>query len=164
MDLQQCWSSFLKAEELLKQGHWPQAHYLLEDVLHDLPGHIHQAASDHDTKPCQFACLIAGLRDTAVYQAEILNNMGQQHRAFEVLNQSYGLMQFLAIESSDLISSIAPVLEKQSEDLLKHMGAFCHAQRDAQWQLEYEQVERAHHYFTQLKRFNELQPSVAVMN
>lgn len=29
MELQQCWNSFLQAEQLLKQGHWSQAHYLL---------------------------------------------------------------------------------------------------------------------------------------
>ncbi|MBF9003259.1 MULTISPECIES: hypothetical protein [Vibrio] len=164
MDLQQCWSSFLKAEQLLQDGHWPQAHYLLEDILHDLPGHINQAATDDHTKPCQFSCLIAGLRDTTVYQSEILNNMGQQQRAFEALNQSYALLQFLSIEDSDLIRSVSKVLEKHSEDLLHHMGAFCHAQRNAQWQLEYEQVEKAHHHFSQLKRLNDLQPNAVVMN
>lgn len=62
---------FLQAEQLLKQGHWSQAHYLLEDVLHYMPQHIHSAAHDEQTKPCQMACLITGLRDAAIAQSEI---------------------------------------------------------------------------------------------
>lgn len=81
MELQQCWNSFLQAEQLLKQGHWSQAHYLLEDVLHYMPQHIHSAAHDEQTKPCQMACLITGLRDAAIAQSEIFNNIGQYQRA-----------------------------------------------------------------------------------
>lgn len=78
---------FLQAEQLLKQGHWSQAHYLLEDVLHYMPQHIHSAAHDEQTKPCQMACLITGLRDAAIAQSEIFNNIGQYQRAFDALNQ-----------------------------------------------------------------------------
>lgn len=101
MELQQCWNSFLQAEQLLKQGHWSQAHYLLEDVLHYMPQHIHSAAHDEQTKPCQMACLITGLRDAAIAQSEIFNNIGQYQRAFDVLNQAYALLQFLSIEEID---------------------------------------------------------------
>ncbi|EPF8031355.1 hypothetical protein ACSW0U_001201 [Vibrio fluvialis] len=164
MNLQQCWTTYLQAEKLLEQGHWPQAHYLFEDVLHHLPHHIQHATHDENTKPCQMSCLIAGLRDAAVYQSEILNNMGQYQRAFEVLNQSYALLQFMSIEESDLVAAVSSVLEKNSNELLRHIGAFCLAQRNASWQLEYEQVEKAHHYFTQLKSYRELQSSAPVIN
>lgn len=152
MNLQQCWSSYTKAEELLKNGHWPQAHYLFDDVLQNLPSHIQTTANDPDAKPCQLVCLISGLHDAAIQQAEILNNMGQQQRAFEALNQAYGLLQFLSIENNDLITTISSVLDKHSTDLLLHLSAFCLAQRDANWQLVYQNIEKAHLYFTQLKR------------
>lgn len=164
MNLQQCWTTYLQAEKLLEQGHWPQAHYLFEDVLHHLPQHIQSATQDTNTKPCQMGCLIAGLRDAAVSQSEILNNMGQYQRAFDVLNQSYALLQFMSIEESELIASVSAVLEKHSNDLLRYIGAFCLAQRNATWQLEYEQVEKAHHYFTQLKCARERSYSPPVMN
>lgn len=152
MNLQQCWSSYTKAEELLKNGHWPQAHYLFDDVLQNLPRHIQTTAHDPDAKPCQLVCLISGLHDAAVQQADILNNMGQQQRAFEALNQAYGLLQFLSIENNDLITTISSVLDKHCTDLLLHLSAFCLAQRDANWQLVYQNIEKAHLYFTQLKR------------
>ncbi|GAA5646618.1 hypothetical protein [Vibrio proteolyticus] len=164
MDLQQCWSSYLKAEQLLDQGHWPQAHYLYEDVLSSLPGHIQSALRSDETKPCQFVCLLSGLRDAAVSQSEILNRMGQHQRAFDVLNQAYALLQFIAIEPNALVRSTDSVLEKQSEDLLRHLGVFCSAQRNAQWMLEYEQVEKAHHYFTNLKLMNGLMTTPQVVN
>lgn len=83
-----------KAEKLVNQGHWPEAHYLFEQVLAYLPQHLHYAAQSTQTKPCQLVCLISGLRDCAVYQSEILNTMGQQQGAYQVLNQSYALLQF----------------------------------------------------------------------
>ncbi len=151
MNLQQCWSSYTKAEELLKSGHWPQAHYLLDDVLQNLPNHIQHTANDPDSRPCQLVCLISGLHDAAIHQAEILNNMGQQQRAFDALNQAYGLLQFMSIETNDLITAVASVLDKHSTNLLLHLSTFCMAQRDATWQLEYQDIEKAHLYFTQLK-------------
>ncbi|WP_070966008.1 hypothetical protein [Vibrio sonorensis] len=154
MDLQECWSHYLKAEQLLEQGHWPEAHYLYEQVLGYMPGHIHSAISDEETKPCQFACLLTGLRDATVSQSEILNRLGQQQRAFDALNQAYGLLQFISLETGSLIDSTATVLEKHSEDLLRHMGAFCSAQRNAEWMLEFEHVQRAHHHFSSLKYQN----------
>lgn len=164
MNLQQCWSSYTKAEQLLEQGHWPQAHYLFEDVLHHLPSHIHTSAQDPQTKPCQLVCLITGLHDAAIHQSEILNNMGQQQRAFDVLNQAYGLLQFMSIEKSDLITTTSSVLDKHSTNLMLHLNAFCLAQRDANWQLEYQDLEKAHHYFTQLKRAYGLDLSEPVLN
>jgi len=151
MNLKQCWSSYTKAEELLKSGHWPQAHYLFDDVLHNLPGHIEATANDPQAKPCQLVCLISGLHDAAIQQAEILNNMGQQKRAFNALNQAYGLLQFISIEKNDLITAVASVLDQHCTDLLLHLSTFCLAQRDASWQLEYQDIEKAHLYFSQLK-------------
>lgn len=152
MNLQQCWSSYTKAEELLKNGHWPQAHYLFDDVLQNLPNHIQTTAKDPNAKPCQLVCLVSGLHDAAIQQAEILNNMGQQQRAFEALNQAYGLLQFLSIENNELISAASSVLDKHSTNLLFHLSHFCLTQRDANWQLVYQNIEKAHLYFTQLKR------------
>ncbi|AIS57297.1 hypothetical protein ABF162_18100 [Vibrio coralliilyticus] len=153
MDLQQCWTHYLKAEQLLEQGHWPEAHYLYDQVLHHLPTHIQSALSDDQTKPCQFSCLLTGLRDAAVSQSEILNKMGQHQNAFDLLNQSYALLQFMSIESAELVQATHHVLDKNCEDLLRHMGAFCSAQRNAQWMLEFEQVQKAHHHFSALKSY-----------
>ncbi len=86
-----------------------------------------------------------------MYQSEILNTMGQQQGAYQVLNQSYALLQFLSIENSPLVRSVASVLDSNSHDLLEHINAFCHAQRAASWQLEYANIEKVHRYFTQLK-------------
>lgn len=119
---------FLQAEQLLKQGHWSQAHYLLEDVLHYMPQHIHSAAHDEQTKPCQMACLITGLRDAAIAQSEIFNNIGQYQRAFDVLNQAYALLQFLSIEEIDSMRRLNTTLCQVSEYLLRHINAFCYAQ------------------------------------
>ncbi|WP_394145163.1 hypothetical protein [Vibrio atypicus] len=164
MDLQQCWTHYLKAEQLLEQGHWPEAHHLYDEVLNHLPHHIHAAIECNDTKPCQFSCLLTGLRDAAVSQSEILNRMGQQQRAFELLNQSYALLQFMSIEESELVQATHHVLEKNSEELLRHMGQFCTAQRNAQWMLEFEQVQKAHHYFSTLKTYNAVSQSARVIN
>ncbi len=56
MDLNQCWSYYQKAEKLVNQGHWPEAHYLFEQVLAYLPQHLHYAAQSTQTKPCQLVC------------------------------------------------------------------------------------------------------------
>ncbi len=153
MDLQQCWAHYLKAEQLLEQGHWPEAHYLYEQVLNHMPGHIESALHCDETKPCQFVCLLTGLRDIAVSQSEILNRMGQYQCAFDVLNHAYGLLQFISIETVPLVRSVANILDKHSEDLMRHLGAFCSAQRNAEWMLEYEHVQKAHHHFATLKSF-----------
>lgn len=42
MNIEQCWMRYLKAEQLMEQGHWPEAHRLYEDVLNHLPSHIHK--------------------------------------------------------------------------------------------------------------------------
>ncbi|AOW84871.1 hypothetical protein [Vibrio mimicus] len=164
MDLQQCWNGFLQAEQLLKQGHWSQAHYLLEDVLHFMPQHIQSAAHDEQTKPCQMACMVTGLRDAAIAQAEIFNKTGQYQRAFDALNQAYALLQFLSIEEIDLMRRLNPTLCQISEHLLQHLNAFCYAQRSAEWQLEYQQVEKAHFYFNQLRSALSLSPASPVIN
>lgn len=164
MDLQQCWTHYLKAEQLLEQGHWPEAHYLYDQVLNHLPTHIQSAMDSEETKPCQFSCLLTGLRDAAVSQSEILNKMGQHQRAFDLLNQSYALLQFMSIETSDLVKATHHILEKNSDELLRHMGAFCTAQRNAQWMLEYEQVQKAHHHFAALKTFNGATDNSRVIN
>ncbi|MGY3571281.1 hypothetical protein [Vibrio paucivorans] len=164
MDLQYCWASYLKAEQLLEQGHWPEAHRLFEEVLQHMPTHIQQAMEDEETKPCQFVCLVSGLRDAAVSQSEILNKMGQQQQAFDTLNQSYGLLQFVSIEQTQLVQTTTSILHKHSEDLLNHMAAFCSAQRNAQWMLELEHVQKAHHYFTTLKHHNDFMTHAPVLN
>lgn len=164
MDLQQCWSHYLKAEQLLEQGHWPEAHYLYDQVLSHLPGHIQSAICCDDTKPCQFSCLLTGLRDAAVSQSEILNKMGQHQQAFDLLNQSYALLQFMSIEASDLVKATHHILEQNSEELLRHMGAFCTAQRNAQWMLEFEHVQKAHHHFATLKSYHGAAESPRVIN
>ncbi|MBU2899015.1 hypothetical protein [Vibrio hepatarius] len=151
MDLQQCWTYYLKAEQLLEQGHWPEAHHLYDQVLTHLPSHIHSALNDNQTQPCQFGCLLRSLRDAAISQSEILNKMGQYQNAFDLLNQSYGLLQFMSIEPTELVEATHSILDKSCNDLLLHMGAFCSAQRNAQWMLEFELVQKAHHHFSALK-------------
>lgn len=152
MDLTLCWNFYQKAEKLIHQGHWPEAYYLFEQVLAYLPQHVHDAATDQHMKPCQLACLIEGLTQCSLYQADILNNMGQQHQSYRLLNQSYALIQFLSLETSPIIASIANTLDQCSQSLLEQLQAFCHQQRSAEWQLEYVNIEKAHRYFTQLKR------------
>ncbi|WCP70003.1 hypothetical protein LYZ37_18535 [Vibrio tubiashii] len=164
MDLQQCWTHYLKAEQLLEQGHWPEAHYLYELVLSHLPSHLQDALIDNETKPCQFSCLVTGLRDAAVSQSEILNKMGQHQQAFDLLNQTYAQLQFVSIESFDLVQATQHVIQNQCEDLLRHMGAFCSAQRSAQWMLEFEHVQKAHHYFSTLKQYNSAMESSHTIN
>lgn len=87
MNIEQCWMRYLKAEQLMEQGHWPEAHRLYEDVLNHLPNHIQSALDNEQTKPCQFVCLISGLRDASVAQSEILNKLGlHQKRSLHSIN------------------------------------------------------------------------------
>ncbi|NOH96058.1 hypothetical protein [Vibrio sp. 99-70-13A1] len=164
MELEQCWMYYLKAEQLMEQGHWPEAQRLYHDVLSHLPNHIQEAAFESNIKPCQFACLLAGLRDASVAQSELLNRLGQQQQAFDTLNQSYALLQFISLENTSLIQRTHLLLEKQSEDLLNHLIAFCSAQRSSHWMLELEQIQRAHHHFGQLKSTPETHSSPNVLN
>lgn len=129
----------------------PEAHRLYEDVLNHLPSHIHKALENDLTKPCQFVCLVSGLRDASVAQSEILNKLGLQRDAFSALNQTYALFQFLQLESHELIERVGHLLGQQSEDLLAHMAAFCSAQRNAQWMIELDHVTRAHEQFLHLQ-------------
>ncbi|GAL34210.1 hypothetical protein JCM19240_1118 [Vibrio maritimus] len=152
MNIESCWSRFLKAEELVNQGHWPEAYHLFDDVLSHLPFHIHTSLEETGVRPCQFSCMLTGLYDSAIYQSIILNQMGRQKRAFEVLNQAHATFQFLSIEDVQLVAATREVLDKHSDALLEHMGVFCSSQRNASWMLEFEYVQRAHHYFGNLKR------------
>ena len=164
MELQQCWMRYLKAEEFMENGDWPAAHQLYGEVLDNLPIHIHQALEDKNIRPCQFSCLLSGLRDATVAQSEILNQMGQQKRAFSTLNQSYALFQFISLETSDLVQRTMTLIDNQSEDILRHMGAFCHAQHDAQWMLQYEHIQKAHHHFAKLRVTSEPHHSTHLLN
>jgi hypothetical protein len=151
MNIEQCWMYYMKAGQLMQQGHWPEAHRLYEDVLNHLPNHIHSALENDQTKPCQFVCLIRGLRDASVAQSEIFNRLGLQRDAFSALNQTYALFQFLQLENHGLIERLGSLLAQQSEDLLAHMAAFCSAQRNAEWMLELQRVTHAHEQFLQLQ-------------
>ncbi|MGF1908380.1 hypothetical protein L4C38_02945 [Vibrio kasasachensis] len=164
MDLQQCWSHYLKAEQLLEQGHWPEAQYLYDQVLSHLPTHIHEAVASLQTKPCQFVCLIIGYRDAAVSQSQILNRMGRYQAAFDCLNQAYALLQFLSIEQCELVNSTGHQISKASDDLLKHIGAFCSSQRNANWMFEFELLQKAQHYFDTLKYAQQIPTRTHVIN
>ena len=159
MDLQQCWTTYIKAEKLTGQGHWPEAHYLYDLVLSHLPSHIQDALLDDETKACQFSCLIRGLGDAAISQAEILNRMGQQRQAFELINQTYAQLQFLSIESFELVQMTLFVIQSQCEDLLRYLGTFCSAQRSAKWMLEFEHVQRSHYFFSNLQQYHSYKES-----
>ncbi|END2486750.1 hypothetical protein ABLY42_000304 [Vibrio vulnificus] len=150
MNIEQCWMRFLKAQELMEQGHWPEAHHLFGEVLTFLPTHIQNAVHEQALKPCQLVCLLSGLRDASTMQSELYNRMGLYQDAFSTLNNSYALFQFIALEQGELIERIHSMLCKLSDDLLSYMTAFCHAQRNAQWMFELEQVNRAHAHFTTL--------------
>lgn len=150
MNIEQCWMHFLKAQELMEQGHWPEAHHLFDEVLTYLPTHIQSAVHDETLKPCQLVCLLSGLRDASTMQSELYNRMGLYQEAFSTLNNSYALFQFIALEQSKLIQRVHAMLGKLSDDLLGYMTAFCRAQRNAHWMLELEQVNRAHAHFAAL--------------
>lgn len=164
MNLHQCWANYLKAEQLLEQGHWPEAHYLYDLVLSHLPNHLQHAVTDQATKPCQLRCLITGLRGAAISQSEILNKMGQHQQTFDLLNQTYAHLQFVSIESSRAVDATQTVLHQQCEDLLKHIAAFCCSQRSAEWMIELENVQKAHHYFSTLKHYNAAMEGVYTVN
>jgi hypothetical protein len=164
MELQQCWLRYLRAEELMEHGHWPEAHQLYDEVLSNLPAHIHQALDDKKLKPCQFSCLLLGLRDATVAQSEILNSIGQQQRAFTTLNQSYALFQFISLETSDLVQRTMTLIDNKSEDILRHMGAFCQAQRDTKWMLKYQDIQKAHHHFAKLRVTSDSHYSTHLLN
>ncbi|GAL21033.1 hypothetical protein JCM19235_308 [Vibrio maritimus] len=164
MNIETCWTRFLKAEELVNQGHWPEAYHLFEDVLSHLPSHIHAALTDEQTRPCQFSCMLTGLYDAAVYQSIIFNQLGKQPEAFEVLNQAYATFQFLSIESEELVIATREVLDKHSDSLVEQMGVFCTSQRNANWMLEFEHVQKAHHYFGNLKRYQDHIAASACVN
>ncbi|WP_047047121.1 hypothetical protein [Vibrio mexicanus] len=151
MDIQQCWSSYLKADQLLEQGYLNEAHQLYASVLEYLPTHIHNALDYEQLKPCQFQNLLVGARNCAIAQSEILNKLGKQEQAFEVIHQSYALMQFLSLESMPLVQACAEIIEANSCTLLRTMEAFCFAQRSAKWQLEFETIKQAHYQFARLK-------------
>ncbi len=151
MDIEQCWMRFLKAEQLLDQGHWPEAHHLYKEVLDYLPDHLLAAVESGTLKPCQFLCLLNGLRESSVKQSEILNKLGQHREAFSTLNQCYALLQFLALEPGVFIQRVQGYLRQHSEDILAYLSAFCHAQHSEQWTMEYAQVQNAHQHFIQLQ-------------
>ncbi len=48
MEIERCWMHYLKAEQLMEQGHWPEAQRLYGDVLNSLPHHIQDAAYQSD--------------------------------------------------------------------------------------------------------------------
>lgn len=153
MEIKQCWSYYIKAEELNGQGHWPEAYKLYGDVLDHMPKCIETAISCDSTKPCQLLCMLDGFRTATVHQSEILNNLGKDEEAFYQLNQTYSYIQFLRLESSALTRRINPALHQHGEELFRYIVAFCTAQRSAKWMLELESIQKAHHHF------HELQPS-----
>ncbi|EJK2115806.1 hypothetical protein BOO35_13790 [Vibrio navarrensis] len=164
MDVEQCWMRYLKAQELMEQGHWPEAHHLFNDVLSHLPMHIQSATEACSLKPCQFACLLRGLRDASIAQSEIYNRMGLHHDAFSTLNQTYALFQFLALESGELIDRLRSTLVQHTDALLSYMTAFCRAQRNAHWMLELEHVSHAHAQFSALHHYSEAAQVARVLN
>ncbi|OLQ86384.1 hypothetical protein BIY22_12110 [Vibrio panuliri] len=164
MDLKQCWNHYLKAEQLLEQGHWPEAQYLYDLVLSNMPTHIQESANNSATKPCQFVCLVSGYRDAAVSQSQILNKMGQYQAAFDCLNHAHALLQFLSIEQNDLVRATEHLITKASDDLLRHIGAFCSSQRNASWMFEFELLQKAQHYFDTLKCSQQTLTRTHVMN
>ncbi|HAT8518023.1 TPA: hypothetical protein I7190_06960 [Vibrio vulnificus] len=161
MNIEQCWMRFLKAQELMEQGHWPEAHHLFSEVLTYLPTHIQSAAHDCELKPCQLVCLLSGLREASIMQSELYNRMGLYQDAFSTLNNTYALFQFVALEQSELIQRVHSMLSKHCDDLLSYMTAFCRAQRNAQWMLELAHVNRAHAQFATLQLFNGSAPQHA---
>ncbi|MCG9661773.1 hypothetical protein L1D26_01760 [Vibrio mediterranei] len=164
MNIEACWNRFLKAEQLVEQGHWPEAYHLFDEVLHHLPQHIYAALDDTSIKPCQFACMLTGLYDAAVSQSAIFNQLGKRHQAFDVLNNAHATFQFLSIEQTSLIHSVREVLDKQSHALLDKIANFCCCQRNATWMLELEHVQKAHYYFDSLKQYRDIQWASIMLN
>ena len=164
MDLQQCWTTYLKAEKLTEQGHWPEAHYLYDQVLNHLPTHLQEALLDDETKACQFSGLIKGLSDAAISQAEILNRMGQQRQAFELINQTYAQLQFLSIESFELVQTTLFVIQSQCGDLLRYLGAFCSAQEAKLNGCLNLNMCKDHMIFTNLQQYHSYKDSSHLIN
>ena len=164
MEIQQCWQHYLEAEKLMEQGYWPEAHRLYSHVLDELPLHIQQAVHDEDIRPCQFSCLLSGLRDAAVAQSEILNQQGQQKNAFAVLNQAYALLQFISLETGLLIERTSALIEKQSEDILRYIETFCRAQPSDVWLNEFQLMQKAHQRFLLLKTIPTLNQSSPLLS
>lgn len=159
MELQQCWTRYVKAEELLQQGHWPEAQYLFKQVLDNLPSHVHKALEGEDTRPCQFVCLMAGVRDASISQSSILNSLGEQRQAFETLNQCYALMQFLSLEQTRLVEVTYSAIEENIELVLRHMEAFCASQHSQEWTHHFNEIQKAHYHFSALKPFKTTTPN-----
>lgn len=151
MKLEQCWQHYTKAEELIQQGHWPEAYYLYNDVLSHLPNYIHHAVSCPNTRPCQFACMLDGYRNACISQSEILNHLGRKDEAFTLLSDTYNFFQFLTLESCAIVQSLESVLHNHSENLFRHISAFCAAQRNSDWMQELANIQRSHHHFHQLQ-------------
>ena len=164
MNLQDCWTNYLTAEQLLEDGHWSAAHQVFEKVLQHLPQHIQTALTDEDTRPCQFACLLKGLKDASISQSEILNHMGEHDAAFDLLNQSYALLQFIYLEPNLLVKHSTQSLETHSDDLLKHMTAFCAAHEESHWARELQQVQESHHHFRNLTQHRVMSVQSAALN
>ena len=151
MDLQKCWVGYLEAEQFLEQGHWSEAQRLYEQVLIHLPSHIYNALNNDTLKPCQFGCLIRGFTDAATSQSEILNKLGQYQKVFDLLNQSYALLQFISVESTQIVQDTKLILDDSCNKLLSHIDAFCNTQKNAQWIIEFKHILKAHHHFSVLK-------------
>ncbi|SHO54614.1 hypothetical protein [Vibrio quintilis] len=163
MNLEQCWTYYVKAEELNQQGHWPEAFHLYHDFLANLPDHLQSAMAGHSTKPCQFMCMLDGFKNATIHQSEILNTLGKNEAAFQLLNQTYNYLQFMVLEPFSLRPAVHDVIVDHSETLLQHIEAFCAAQRSATWMLELEQIQRAHYHFHQLQQFSQHE-SFSLMN
>ncbi|MGF1719502.1 hypothetical protein L4D20_05560 [Vibrio kyushuensis] len=151
MDIQHCWRAYQKAELLLAQGHWPEAYHLFDNVLHYMPSHINASIYQDNMEPCQFVALISTLRDSAIAQSKVLTKMGRHQCAFHVLNQCYCQLQFISIEECPLVIKTLSIINKYGEDLVSHISQFCASQRNAQWMLELDTLQRSHHYFSQIK-------------
>ncbi|MCY9852408.1 hypothetical protein [Vibrio mediterranei] len=145
MELQQCWSRFVNAEKLLKQGSWPEAKHLFSQVLDSLPSHVYHALECKQTRPCQFVFLVTGLRDASIYQSSILNSIGEPQQAFETLNRCYALLQFLSLEQTQLIKIVYAAIEESTDLVLSHMEAFCASQHSAEWTRKFNELSRSHH-------------------
>ncbi|WP_087024785.1 hypothetical protein [Thaumasiovibrio subtropicus] len=164
MDVNQCWTQFLQAEHYMAEGCWTEARELFDGVLAHLPAHIDHAISCDQTKPCQLACLIGGLKDAAVAQSTLLNKIHLCDHAYEILNQTYAQLQFIALEPTENTAKIDHLIEQHSENLFRHIAAFCVAQRSAKWMLELDALQKAHHHFASLKSASSYQAAPHTLN
>ena len=90
-------------------------------------------------------------------------SLARTKKAFQTLNQTYAFLQFLQLEKHDLIDRVRSVLSKQVEELYSHMAAFCTAQRNAQWMLEFTHVTRAHQKFSHLHTLGGTEPGGSIL-